>query len=308
MVIEFVSLQATSIAPFEAEVEFFAQEASERMVADLFEKWYKSYQASMEESDNACEDDTDAATATECFQQLFGNHKECSTQEATAEFLATAISPMDSQILNKLLKWTKDIYQMFLRDGNTLTLGSDTTNGLVEEFLPFTRKMPFASFKGKDLHFTPWPFVSIVRVRLQSLILSQGIILADLPGVSDINRFPVDAANRYMQSCNITMVVTRIDRAESSIHFKEQYMAAFRRRRTGSVIMAITRSDDINLVGRSNITFEHQDRENLDSIDQKIAELEKKLQVSPASFGGSKKKLREKQKRTSREIKALEQE
>ena len=96
--------------------------------------------------------------------------------------------------------------------------------------------------------------------------------------MSDTNRFRVDAANRYMQSCDITVCVAKIDRPEKNAQFKRQYMDAFRRRRSGSVIMVITRSDDLNLEGKTNIEFDTQDEEKLAFIASTTADLDKSLE------------------------------
>lgn len=80
-------------------------------------------------------------------------------------------------------------------------------------------------------------------VSLQSPILSQNVSVADVPGVSDTNYFRVENANRYLQSCDMTIVVGKIDRLQDNATFAKQYMDAFRRRRSGSVILVATRSD-----------------------------------------------------------------
>jgi hypothetical protein len=76
-----------------------------------------------------------------------------------------------------------------------------------------------------------------------SPILEQNVIVADVPGGSDVNHFRVDNAARYLQQCDMTIVVGRIDRIQDNIGFRQQYMDAFRRRRSGSVILVATRSD-----------------------------------------------------------------
>jgi len=81
------------------------------------------------------------------------------------------------------------------------------------------------------------------RVSLDSPILKQNVIVADVPGVSDINYFRVENAGRYLQECDRTMVVGKIDRLQDNSTFQHQYLEAFRRKRSGSVILIATRSD-----------------------------------------------------------------
>lgn len=67
--------------------------------------------------------------------------------------------------------------------------------------------------------------------------------MADVPGVTDTNYFRVENANRYLQSCDTTIVVGKIDRITDNPSFQNLYMEAFRRRRSGSVILVATRAD-----------------------------------------------------------------
>lgn len=83
-------------------------------------------------------------------------------------------------------------------------------------------------------------------VTLNSPILEQNVIIADVPGGSDVNTFRIDNAARYLQQCDMTIVVGKIDRLQDNIGFRQQYMDAHRRRRSGSVILVATRSDVSN--------------------------------------------------------------
>jgi hypothetical protein len=134
-------------------------------------------------------------------------------------------------------------------------------------------------------------------VTLSSPILEQNVIIADVPGGADVNYFRVDNAARYLQQCDMTIVVGKIDRLQDNIGFRTQYMDAFRRRRSGSVILVATRSDvrpssrnrrrsiltdsykDLNDEGGSTLVLDATTAETLDDIAQKIADAEKKIRV-----------------------------
>ena len=89
----------------------------------------------------------------------------------------------------------------------------------------------------------------------------------------------MDATNRYMQRCNFTIVVAKVDRPENNTTFKRLYTEAFRRRRSGSVIMVITRSDDLNLQGKTRIEQDPQDEERLSLIVTYLKEVDQMLQL-----------------------------
>ena len=132
------------------------------MVTDLFSQYFQHTQNSQDDPDESQSDD--AATAREIFETLFANHPEFADEESAEAFLSTAKSPNDPRVLSKLTRWCNDILDQFVSDRDLiLTLGSKTIEDLVEQFIPFTRKMPYASYGGKPLLFSPWPFVRLVR-------------------------------------------------------------------------------------------------------------------------------------------------
>lgn len=165
VVIEFVQSELTQTMPFAATIEFFATELCIKMVTDLLTQYVHHMQKVQQDSDDIDDRETEnASTARECFQVLFAGHREFADEEAAEEFLSKAKTPNDPAILNKLLKWTRSILNTFVKDGqSTVTLGSDTAEGLVEQFLPFTRKIPYASFNKNLLAYSPWPFVRLIR-------------------------------------------------------------------------------------------------------------------------------------------------
>ena len=163
MVIEFRQAPLSQKAPFAAEIEFFAVEKCQNMITTLFAQ-YVRYQQRLQESEDALDENDDATTARECFQVLFADHPEFADDVTAEAFLSSATAVNDPKVLNKLLKWTLDILNLFMAErGVTLTLESDTAEGLVEQFMPFTRKVAYGSYKGKPLAFSPWPLVQLVR-------------------------------------------------------------------------------------------------------------------------------------------------
>lgn len=60
-----------------------------------------------------------------------------------------------------------------------------------------------------------WPIVQLVRVGLHSPLLKRGIIVADLPGRSDVNRLRVRTTTRYIRSCYYYLLVADIARVQT---------------------------------------------------------------------------------------------
>jgi hypothetical protein len=213
-----------------------------KMVADLFSQWFRVKQKQLQDPESV--DDTDLSqmkTARECLQQMFADRLGLESAEA---FMSNAKSSKDSNVLNQLMKWTTDIHRQFIPDGQTFVqFDASTPERLIEQYHPFTREVSNASFRGQPLRFTPWPLVRLIRVYLDSSILQQNVVVADVPGGSDINHFRTENAARYLQHCDMTIVVGRIDRLKDNAPFQVQYTSAYRRKRSGSVILVATRSD-----------------------------------------------------------------
>jgi hypothetical protein len=212
------------------------------MVTDLFSQWFRVKQKQTHDPEDV--DDTDLSqmkTARECLQQMFADRLGLESAES---FMSTATSPKDAKVLKQLLTWTTEIHRKFVPDGHTFVqFDASTPEKLIEQYHPFTREVPNASFRGQPLRFTPWPLVRLIRVYLNSPLLQQNVTVADVPGGLDINYFRTENAARYLHECDMTIVVGKIDRLQDNVSFQMQYMNAYRRKRSGSVILVATRSD-----------------------------------------------------------------
>jgi len=60
---------------------------------------------------------------------------------------------------------------------------------------------------------TPWPLIQKLRVYLNAYILRKGLIIADLPGLRDLNLARKAITQRHVRECHQIFVVTTISRA-----------------------------------------------------------------------------------------------
>jgi hypothetical protein len=81
---------------------------------------------------------------------------------------------------------------------------------------------------------------------------------------------------RRLRSCDFTICVGKIDRLTSHEPFKNQYKDAFRRRRSGSVILVATRSDDLNSANTEKGT---EDDGQLASIEERMNTVEIRIKT-----------------------------
>jgi hypothetical protein len=61
-----------------------------------------------------------------------------------------------------------------------------------------------------------WPFIRDLRVYLKAYILSKGLIIADLPGLRDLNSARKAITERFVRRCDHVFVVANIDRATTN--------------------------------------------------------------------------------------------
>ena len=126
-----------------------------------------------------------------------------------------------------------------------------------------------------------WPFIRKLRVHLKAHILSKGLIIADLPGLRDLNSARKAITERYVRQCNQIFVVARIDRAITDESVKEIFELA-RNINLSRVDVVCTRSEDVNvrearhdwLAQRSTIT---ELQESLDTAADNLSSVKDNL-------------------------------
>lgn len=74
-------------------------------------------------------------------------------------------------------------------------------------------------------------------------MLSQRIILADLPATSDINQTRARTSQRYFYDADIIGVVTKCDRLETDLPTHQHLHNASRLKRGSNVLLVCTGSD-----------------------------------------------------------------
>lgn len=91
-----------------------------------------------------------------------------------------------------------------------------------------------------------WPFIQKLRVYLKAYILSKGLIIADLPGLRDLNSARKAITERYVRRCHQILVVAKIDRAITDESIKEIFELATRAN-LSKIDVVCTRSEEIQM-------------------------------------------------------------
>ncbi|KAF2710421.1 hypothetical protein K504DRAFT_405554 [Pleomassaria siparia CBS 279.74] len=89
-----------------------------------------------------------------------------------------------------------------------------------------------------------WPFIQKIRVYLKAHILSKGLVIADLPGLRDLNSARQNVTERYVRQCHQIFAVANIGRATTDQGVVEVLELA-RHARINNVGVVCTKSDEI---------------------------------------------------------------
>ncbi|KKY28520.1 hypothetical protein UCDDS831_g00261 [Diplodia seriata] len=244
---EFRKPRPSQKTPCEAEVTFLLPQAREAALKDWLANFWDSHKSGTDEDeegeftaegvDDEVQSGEGFATASDAIYSLFTDHEECKNAEATKDFLSSAAASRDDpHLLRKLGAWTEKLLKGLGVESGKLVIRAPTPEDLRDSLAQFLvhvdRERP-----------SPWPLVKLVKCYFDSPLLSQDVVLADLPGTSDINKTRVQATNAYMRNVDHTGVVAKIERVQTDTATHKSLIEAYKRKRGPNVFMAVTHSD-----------------------------------------------------------------
>lgn len=188
VVTEYRQALETQVQPFHAEVELFNMVEIRNMIREHVQAYHEyHFNRQLELSEDELEAaELDAETALKVFQALFADQEGFRGQDGAQDFFRTAKQSSISAIVSKFVAWIENLISRVGGEGGIVHRSSDTTENLAFELETFVGTSPISKDDhGEVIEASPslWPIVKIVRVSLQSRFLSQGLVLADLPGM-----------------------------------------------------------------------------------------------------------------------------
>ncbi|MCJ1399570.1 hypothetical protein MMC11_002772 [Xylographa trunciseda] len=201
--------------PFAAEIVFFEPTKRQAIIREHFRDYYVHYCESLDGLDRDAYEESEhrASTGFEAFRALFRNRAEFATDQAATLFLSSATSENDETILDQLFSWTQQLVLMEEAASGLASYFADTAEELGGKLKRFVQTVSFP--QGFDQVASFWPIIRIVRVGLRSRLLQNGIVIADLPGLSDINKTRTGVTERYLRQCAYVLLVAPIARAST---------------------------------------------------------------------------------------------
>ncbi|KGO42065.1 hypothetical protein PEX1_069780 [Penicillium expansum] len=209
VVTEFRHVDSNHTGPFTIEAQFMTAQEMKELLDELLSSFRRFHVTSSfqelksQEEQHSCRDAADRAWET--FRSLF------STQpRLTMEFLSADFDGAYPELLEQLERWA--YAGLTLRPGGPDALEHSVIAGDLTECKESLDLLTANNMN--DGRPALWPFIKLIRVYLKSPILNTGLILADLPGFSDLNFARVRATERYLaHSCDEVFVVADISRA-----------------------------------------------------------------------------------------------
>ena len=202
MVTEYHQKPKTQASNFVIQAEVIPTDQMKDFLTELVWSYRRAYFPGLEESlslEEYKQSQKESETAKSSLATAFGHIGEL------GKVLQQALESdeMAEDTVNQLLDWSKrlpwppcDQKGRYEAIANTVEDCINVTDRFAEEVL--------------------WPFTKIIRIFLDAEVLDTGVVLADLPGLSDVNLAKVKIAEEYLLNCHHLLIVGRIGRAASS--------------------------------------------------------------------------------------------
>ena len=277
--IEYSYCFENQMAPFEIHVYFKDFKERCETLKGLLQRYVMHQQTALDAgTEEFSHSFMEAESALEIFQTMFRDYDEFSNDKNSRRFLGDATISRNDLRLTKMCDWLEQLVSKYQPDNNVMRLEANTPVELSKKIEPFVRT-PSVGFGG-SIPSSPWPIIQLVKIGLDSVILRDGLVIADVPGISDINRTRVNSAYQYLHKCDFLLVCANMPRVETNPGVMSQLTDAFRSH-GGQKALIVTKADE---VGESSdmqaSSEEHQNllelRTELSSVGRELKELNDK--------------------------------
>ncbi|KAL9585820.1 MAG: hypothetical protein Q9212_001298 [Teloschistes hypoglaucus] len=243
VITEYREAWASQTSTFRAEIVLLDRSK----IASLLEGYLHDYSSETIQSNEDIEPDTleeirsRSDTALEVFLTLFATRSEFKDKYEAVKFLATATTAQGEEILSQLLEWLDSTITACGAVDGTIIVCEEDAKSLSQGLKPFVK---IGVNLGSNATPSLWPIVTVVRIGLRAPLLKRGVIIADLPGLSDVNRTRTHITNAYIHSCDHIFLVAPIARVQTD-KLVDQRIAEYITRFGPRVSLICTKSDDV---------------------------------------------------------------
>ncbi|KAK4170796.1 hypothetical protein QBC36DRAFT_341274 [Triangularia setosa] len=216
------------------EAEIFNEQELQTRLEELVEA-YQDYETL--QADPGDEEDEEKAnarerrrTAEQTFNAMFTGRFD------SLDFI---LQDPKGTIVERMMTWASHSLQRLREIGIDQTF--DTADECSERLTSFTSEQ----LGSEEDDFPLWPYIRKVCVYLKAHVLSQGLILVDLPGLRDLSATRRNATERCLLQCDDIMVVCHRDRATIDAGVESIFQLA-KKAKLSSVGIICTKSDHNN--------------------------------------------------------------
>lgn len=245
------------------EVLFFNQQERQRFFEAELAAFYRAgRQDDLDDDDMSPRrtdgngDDIDTRdTVTDALHSLFLENRECQTKRATREFLKSARSEDDKDILKALNKWADKLIYGIAQDQEFVLLHASTAQEMLKKVEMYSTEL---TDDDSQRTLSLWPLVRLVKVHFENPLSKMGVSILDAPGSSD-NHIRRETALSFKRECSHAAIVVSASRANNEGTVSKEVNAA-KGKGEGRVVVIVTGSDDIDpntLVGGTSAERQH---------------------------------------------------
>ena len=227
------------------------------------------------DDDEAPEYEARYATALEFFTSLLCSREDFRTFEAAVTYFNEVPSALDEDKIGQLKADINRYLESLGRIEGATILTADSLVDLNRKIRKFSG--PAKSPEDGALLASPWPLVSKITVHMQARILRDGLVLADLPGVSDMNQTRVEATREYMKKCGTVVIAHPAPRVLSHDTVHTNLVECSRSGKLYSTVVVCTKTDDIKH-DRNRPNLSKQDQQVLDELSREAQTLQEEVE------------------------------
>lgn len=229
--------------PYRAEIEFIQSSDWEKELKILFQDLLDG---DGNISRECCNADTDAGIAYAKVAAVYPTKSREEIESSSIDGLLEEVSYLLGRV--REIKDTKasHFYTRLRR-----IVDSKERNGIVKRENGIVKRENGARVTRAAKEVAYWPLIKVLRIYVKSPVLSTGLVLVDLPGVSDANAARASVAEGYMKQCIGLWIVTPITRAVDDKAAQSLLGQSFKRPlkmdgSVGSVTFVCSKADDID--------------------------------------------------------------
>ena len=273
-------------SPYSVKIYFFDAAKRRKVLNEHLQNYVMHQRVGQDmEEEGRSESFMTSETSFEVLSTLFNDRPEFANPTRGRAFLDKELDGPGREILGAMCQWLDELLRSYDVVEDALDLNADTPEDLAKVVEPFI-KTPFIA-DNEPAQASPWPIVRLVKIGLDCPLLREGIVIADVPGVSDTNVTRVSYAYLHLRRCNFLLVCADISRIETDRSTQSHLSRAFKTNGSMKALVA-TRAD---VIGDSN---ELQSRAAQNELVRELRMVLERMNEDVKSLNDQKKKLKSK--------------